>query len=207
MTIIVIGISFILIWLVTTFFIVRYIKRLKSDLQKMLSDKEKLSEKKDEYINDERVNKPFDYANRVDREHLLTFIQQEHPQIIALVLAHLKPYKASVILQNLPQDMQSDVARRIATMDRASPEIIREIERVLEKKLSTLSGEAYSKVGGVESIVEILNLSNRASEKQIIEQLEDEDPELAEVINDRLSALRKPCGKIWGKLKGKAKFA
>jgi flagellar motor switch protein FliG len=201
MTIIVIGISFILIWLGTTFFIVRYIKRLKNDLLKMLSDTEKLSEKKDEYIDNERVYKPFDYVKSVDPKHLLIYIQQEHPQVIALVLAHLEPYKASVILQNLPQDIQSDVARRIAVMDRASPEIIREIERVLERKLSSLSSEAFSTVGGVESVVEILNLSNRASEKQIIEQLEDEDPELAEVINDRLSALRKPCGKIWGKKK------
>jgi len=130
--------------------------------------------------------RPFDFIRRTDPAHLLNFIQQEHPQTIALILAYLEPNKASVILQSLPNELQSDVARRIATMDRTSPEVLREVERVLEKKLSTLSSEDYSAAGGVESIVEILNLVDRASEKQIIEALEDEDPELAEEIKKRM---------------------
>jgi flagellar motor switch protein FliG len=130
--------------------------------------------------------RPFDFIRRTDPAHLLNFIQQEHPQTIALILAYLEPNKASVILQNLPHEVQSDVARRIATMDRTSPEVLREVERVLEKKLSTLSSEDYTTAGGVESIVEILNLVDRASEKQIIEALEDEDPELAEEIKKRM---------------------
>jgi flagellar motor switch protein FliG len=130
--------------------------------------------------------RPFDFIRRTDPAHLLNFIQQEHPQTIALILAYLEPAKASVILQNLPHEVQSDVARRIATMDRTSPEVLREVERVLEKKLSSLSSEDYTAAGGVESIVEILNLVDRASEKQIIEALEDEDPELAEEIKKRM---------------------
>jgi flagellar motor switch protein FliG len=130
--------------------------------------------------------RPFDFIRRTDPAHLLNFIQQEHPQTIALILAYLEPNKASVILQNLPHEVQSDVARRIATMDRTSPEVLREVERVLEKKLSTLSSEDYTAAGGVSSIVEILNLVDRASEKQIIESLEDEDPELAEEIKKRM---------------------
>jgi flagellar motor switch protein FliG len=130
--------------------------------------------------------RPFDFIRRTDPAHLLNFIQQEHPQTIALILAYLEPNKASVILQNLPHDVQSDVARRIASMDRTSPEVLREVERVLEKKLSTLSSEDYTAAGGVESIVEILNMVDRASEKQIIEALEDEDPELAEEIKKRM---------------------
>jgi flagellar motor switch protein FliG len=130
--------------------------------------------------------RPFDFIRRTDPAHLLNFIQQEHPQTIALILAYLEPNKASIILQNLPHEVQADVARRIATMDRTSPEVLREVERVLEKKLSTLSSEDYTAAGGVESIVEILNLVDRASEKQIIEALEDEDPELAEEIKKRM---------------------
>ena len=130
--------------------------------------------------------RPFDFIRRTDPAHLLNFIQQEHPQTIALILAYLEPNKASIILQNLPHEVQSDVARRIATMDRTSPEVLREVERVLEKKLSSLSSEDYTTAGGVESIVEILNLVDRASEKQIIEALEDEDPELAEEIKKRM---------------------
>ena len=130
--------------------------------------------------------RPFDFIRRTDPAHLLNFIQQEHPQTIALILAYLEPNKASVILQNLPHEVQSDVARRIASMDRTSPEVLREVERVLEKKLSTLSSEDYTAAGGVESIVEILNMVDRASEKQIIEALEDEDPELAEEIKKRM---------------------
>ena len=130
--------------------------------------------------------RPFDFIRRTDPAHLLNFIQQEHPQTIALILAYLEPNKASIILQNLPHEVQSDVARRMATMDRTSPEVLREVERVLEKKLSSLSSEDYTAAGGVESIVEILNLVDRASEKQIIEALEDEDPELAEEIKKRM---------------------
>ncbi|MCL1994217.1 MAG: flagellar motor switch protein FliG [Spirochaetes bacterium] len=130
--------------------------------------------------------RPFDFIRRTDPSHLLNFIQQEHPQTIALILAYLEPNKASVIMQNLPEEVQSDVAKRVATMDRTSPEVLREVERVLEKKLSSLSSEDYTSAGGVESIVEILNLVDRASEKKIIEALEEEDPELAEEIKKRM---------------------
>ncbi|MBQ7611724.1 MAG: flagellar motor switch protein FliG [Spirochaetaceae bacterium] len=130
--------------------------------------------------------RPFDFIRRTDPSHLLNFIQQEHPQTIALILAYLEPAKASNILQNLPSEIQSDVARRIATMDRTTPEVLREVERVLEKKLSTVSNEDYTTAGGVDSIVEILNLVDRASEKSIIESLEDEDPDLAEEIKKKM---------------------
>jgi flagellar motor switch protein FliG len=130
--------------------------------------------------------RPFDFIRRTDPTHLLNFIQREHPQTIALILAYLEPNKASVILKNLPHEIQSDVAKRISTMDRTSPEILREVERVLEKKLSTLSSEDYTTAGGVESIVEILNLVDRSTEKSIIESLEEEDPELAEEIKKRM---------------------
>jgi flagellar motor switch protein FliG len=130
--------------------------------------------------------RPFDFIRRTDPTHLLNFIQQEHPQTIALILAYLEPQKASVILGNLPNEIQSDVAKRIATMDRTSPETLREVERVLEKKLASISSEDYSVAGGVESIVEILNLVDRSTEKVIIESLEEEDPELAEEIKKRM---------------------
>ena len=130
--------------------------------------------------------RPFDFVRRTDPMHLLNFIQTEHPQTIALILAYLEPQKASVILSSLPHEIQSDVAKRIATMDRTSPETLREVERVLEKKLSTLSSEDFTAAGGVEAIVEILNLVDRSTEKIIIESLEEEDPELAEDIKKRM---------------------
>ena len=130
--------------------------------------------------------RPFDFIRRTDPGHLLNFIQQEHPQTIALILAYLEPNKASQILQNLPDEIQSDVARRIATMDRTSPDVLREVERVLEKKLSTISSEDYTAAGGVDSILEILNLVDRQSEHTFIESLEDEDPDLAEEIKKKM---------------------
>jgi flagellar motor switch protein FliG len=130
--------------------------------------------------------RPFDFVRRTDPAHLLNFIQQEHPQTIALILAYLEPQKASSILSSLNQEVQSDVAKRIATMDRTSPETLREVERVLEKKLSTLSNEDFTSAGGVENIVEILNLVDRTTERYIIENLEAEDSELAEEIKKRM---------------------
>jgi len=130
--------------------------------------------------------RPFDFIRRTEPEHLFSFIEQEHPQVIALVLAYLEPYKAAVILQKLPKETQIDVTSRIATMDSTSPEVLREVERVLEKELSTLPSMDYCVAGGVESVVEILNLVDRSSEKYIIDTLQREDPKLAEKIIQRM---------------------
>lgn len=130
--------------------------------------------------------RPFDFVRRTDPTQLLNFIQQEHPQTIALILSYLDPQKASVILASLDHDIQAEVAKRIATMDRTSPEVLREVERVLEKKLSTLASEDYTMAGGVDAIVEILNMVDRSTEKSIIESLEEEDPELAEEIKKKM---------------------
>jgi flagellar motor switch protein FliG len=186
MTIIVMGISFIVIWLGTTFFIVRYVKRLKDDLLEKFSDKEKPSEEMGQM-----VYNVFDKVKRADPENLFNFIKQEHPQIIALVLAHMEPDKASAILQKLPGELQGDVSRRIAALDRVSPEVTRAIEQVLGKKLSALSGEEYTTAGGVESIAKILNHVDSDSQKQIIKALEDKDPEIAYEILKQFPSLLK----------------
>lgn len=130
--------------------------------------------------------RPFEFIRRTDPTNLRNLIQQEHPQTIALILAYLEPLKASQILSQLPPDRQSDVATRIAIMDRTSPEILREVERVLDKKLASLSHEDYSVAGGIDSIVDIINLADRSTEKSIIESLEEDDPELAEEIKKRM---------------------
>ncbi|WP_025179301.1 flagellar motor switch protein FliG [Leptospira kirschneri] len=130
--------------------------------------------------------RPFDFIRRTDPQHLLNFIQNEHPQTIALILSYLDPQKASNILSNLPHTIQAEVAKRIATMDRVSPDVLREVERVLERKLSTLASEDYTSAGDIDSVVEILNLVDRGTEKTIIEALEEEDPELAEEIKKRM---------------------
>jgi flagellar motor switch protein FliG len=129
--------------------------------------------------------RPFEFIRRVDPAHFLNFIQREHPQVIALVLSYLEPNKASIIMQNLPLETQIEVARRIATMNCTSPEIVREIEMVLEEMLLS-PGEDYIWSGGIDNIVEIINLVDRASEKNIMEALEDEDPELAGEIKKRM---------------------
>ena len=130
--------------------------------------------------------RPFDFVRKADPAQLLNFIQNEHPQTIALILAYLKPIQSSVVLSALPQDKQADVTRRIAIMDRTSPEVIKEVERVLEKKLSSLVTEDYTAAGGVQAIVDILNSVDRGTEKYIMETLEIEDTDLAEEIKKRM---------------------
>ncbi len=130
--------------------------------------------------------RPFDFIRRTDPSHLLNFIQGEHPQTIALILAYLDAQKAAQILSGLNHQVQADVARRIAQMDRTSPDVLREVERVLERKLSTLASEDFTSAGGIEAIVEVLNNVDRGTEKIIIEALEEEDPELAEEIKKRM---------------------
>ncbi len=130
--------------------------------------------------------RPFDFVRRQDPAQLMNFIQNEHPQTIALILSYLDPQKAANIISNLSHQIQADVARRIAIMDRTSPDVLREVERVLERKLSTLSNEDFTLAGGIESVVELLNNVDRGTEKSIIEALEEEDPELAEEIKRKM---------------------
>lgn len=130
--------------------------------------------------------RPFDFIRNADPGQLLNFIQGEHPQTIALILSYLQPQVSSQILTHLPEEIQANVAKRIAQMDRTSPDIIRDVERVLERKLSSLVNEEYTSAGGIDAIVEVLNLVDRATEKSIIEALEEEDPELAEEIKKRM---------------------
>jgi flagellar motor switch protein FliG len=147
------------------------------------------TEKTMEIINKLTVSlqvRPFDFVRKADPSQVLNFIQSEHPQTIALILAYLKPQQAAVILSSLPQDKQADVARRIAVMDRTSPEIIKEVERVREKKLSSLVTEDYTATGGLQAIVDVLNSVDRGTEKFIMETLEIEDADLAEEIRKRM---------------------
>jgi len=126
--------------------------------------------------------RPFDFVRKTDPSQLLNFIQTEHPQTVALIMAYLDPEKAAIVLSALPHDRQADVARRIAIMDRTSPEIIKEVERVLERKLSSLVPQEVTSAGGVQAVVQVLNRVDRGTEKTIMEALEIQDPELAEEI-------------------------
>ncbi|KAB7708050.1 flagellar motor switch protein FliG [Bacillus aerolatus] len=130
--------------------------------------------------------RPFDFARRAEASQILNFIQNEHPQTIALILSYLDPQQAGQILSELPQDVQADIARRIAIMDSTSPEIINEVEAILERKLSATVTQDYTQTGGVEAVVEVLNGVDRATEKTILDALEIQDPELAEEIKKRM---------------------
>ncbi|ASS75651.1 flagellar motor switch protein FliG [Tumebacillus algifaecis] len=130
--------------------------------------------------------RPFDFARKTDPNQILNFIQNEHPQTIALVLSYLDAQQAAMILSALPQERQADIARRIAIMDRTSPEVINQVERVLENKLSQMTLHDFSTGGGIDAIVQVLNGVDRATEKTILESLELQDPELAEEIKKRM---------------------
>jgi len=130
--------------------------------------------------------RPFEFARKADPKQLLNFIQNEHPQTIALVLAHLAPAKSGQILSELPAEAQSDVARRIATMDRMNPEIISEVEKILERNLSQAGMQDFAQSGGIEAVVQVLNGVDRTTERTILDTLEIQDPELAEEIKKRM---------------------
>lgn len=130
--------------------------------------------------------RPFEFVRKADALQLLSFIQDEHPQTIALILSYLPTSQAAAVVSSLPPEKQPDVARRIATMDRTSPDVIKEVEDVLEKKLNSLVNQDYTIVGGVDSIVEILNTVDRGTEKHIMETLEIEEPELADQIRRKM---------------------
>jgi flagellar motor switch protein FliG len=130
--------------------------------------------------------RPFDFARNADPKQVLNYIQDEHPQTIALVLSYLDSEQAGLILSELPQETQADIARRIATMDPTSPEIISQVEEVLERNISSSMTEDYTKAGGIQAVVEVLNGVDRSTERTILETLERQNPQLSEEIKKRM---------------------
>lgn len=127
---------------------------------------------------------PFDFFNNADPAQLATSFQNENPQLVALVLAYLKPERSAAVLSALSPEMQADVALRIAEMDRTNPEVLREVERIMENKFSSVVTADFSMAGGVESLAEIINRSDRTTEKAILDSLEMKDPEIAEQVRE-----------------------
>lgn len=130
--------------------------------------------------------RPFEFVRKTDPSQLLNFIQDEHPQTIALILSYLPAAQASMVISALPPEKQADVAKRIAKMDRTTPDVIKDVENILERKFSSLVTQDYTIVGGVDSIVDILNTVDRGTEKHILEELELEEPELADEIRRKM---------------------
>ena len=130
--------------------------------------------------------RPFEFIRKTEASQILNFIQDEHPQTIALILSYLSPQQAAGIISALTPDKQTDVAKRIAMMDRTSPDVIKEVENILEQKLASLVSQDYTIVGGVDSVVDMLNTVDRGTEKHIMENLEIEEPELADEIRKKM---------------------
>lgn len=125
---------------------------------------------------------PFSFLQKAESQNLLTFIQDEHPQTIALIVSHLAHHKASEILGGLPTPKQIEVVKRVANMEQTNPEVINEVEKGLEARLANMLTQSFAKIGGVETVAEMLNLVDRTTEKSIMEGLEAEDPDLVEEI-------------------------
>lgn len=130
--------------------------------------------------------KPFEFIRKADPNQLLNYIQNEHPQTIALILSYMPAQQASMLLSSLPAEKQPEVVQRIALMDRTSPEVVREVEDVLESKFSNILSQDYTSTGGIQSVVDILNAVDRSTERNIMEELEVGDPELSEEIKKRM---------------------
>ncbi|WP_054706773.1 flagellar motor switch protein FliG [Bacillus sp. JCM 19041] len=130
--------------------------------------------------------RPFDFARKLDPSQILNFIQHEHPQTVAVILSYIPAKQAGQIISSLPETMQTDVARRIALMDRSSPEVIAQVESVLEEKLSQTITQDYTETGGIEAVVEMLNGVDRSTERIILDGLYIQDPELADEIKKRM---------------------
>jgi flagellar motor switch protein FliG len=125
---------------------------------------------------------PFGFLQKVDSQNLLTFIIDEHPQTIALILCHVPPAQAADIMSGLPAERQMSVIRRVATMGQTSPEIIDEVEKGLEHRMSSVMSQQFENAGGVAAVAEILNVIDRATERSLLENLAQEDPDLVEEI-------------------------
>ncbi|MDD2431516.1 MAG: flagellar motor switch protein FliG [Firmicutes bacterium] len=138
--------------------------------------------------------RPFDFARRAEPAQLFNFIQGEHPQTISLIMAYLQPEQAAAILSSLSAEEQIEVAKRLATMDGTSPEVLSDVESVLEKRLASFINQESTSAGGLQSIVEILNRVDRSTEKTIMDGLDGLDPDLAENIRKRMFVFEDVAG-------------
>jgi flagellar motor switch protein FliG len=125
---------------------------------------------------------PFEFVRKADPGQVLSFIQDEHPQTISLVLAHLTPSVAAMVLAALPDELQTDIVYRLSNMEQTAPDIIRDVEMVLERKLASVIRPEMTKVGGVKNVAELLNRVDRTTEKNILSKLAERDPELANEV-------------------------
>jgi flagellar motor switch protein FliG len=140
------------------------------------------------------VEMPFEFLRRADARQVLSFLQDEHPQTVALVLAHMRSDQAAIVLSGMPDDLQADVAHRVAVMESSSPEVVRQVEAVLERKLSSvLQSTDFSAAGGLQPLVDIINHSDRATERLILEGLERRDPALAEQVRSQMFMFEDIC--------------
>lgn len=130
--------------------------------------------------------RPFDMMRRTDPKQLLTFIQGEHPQTISLIMSHLPPDKSAILISSLTPERQADVTKRMALMGRTSPDVLKEIEKVLERKISSLAPQDYSSSGGIQSVVDMLNRADPGTLKNVMDTLEMDDPDLAEQIKRQM---------------------
>ncbi len=133
-------------------------------------------------LSEDTHSHPFEFLKNAEVESLYPYLQEEHPQTLALVLSYMEPRKAAAVLRRLPPERQSDIVKRIATIEQTSPEAIKQVELGLKKYLSSLSMEEFQEVGGVKTCAEILNVLDRTVERSILENIEDDDSELADHI-------------------------
>ena len=133
------------------------------------------------------VEMPFEFLRRADARQVLSFLTDEHPQTVALVLAHMRADQAAIVLSGMPDDLQADVAHRVAVMETTSPDVVRRVEAILERKLSSvLQSSDSSAAGGLQPLVDIINHADRATERLILEGLERRDPALAEEVRSKM---------------------
>ena len=137
-------------------------------------------------LKEQTMVKPFSFARNADPNQLVNMLSSEHPQVVSLILSYLDSQQSASVLAELPGEMQSDIARRIAKMERVSPEVLDSVESTLQEKLTTVFQQDFTQAGGIDSIVQILNSVDRGTEKLILEELEKEDPELADEIRQRM---------------------
>jgi flagellar motor switch protein FliG len=130
--------------------------------------------------------KPFDFMKKSDVTQLVNFLQNEHPQTVALVLAYLDPKQAAQIIVSFPEELQAEVVKRLALLERASPEIVKQIEKNIEKRLSTFVVQDFSKVGGIDVSVELVNALDRTTGKRILDDIKKTDPDLSEEIKKKM---------------------
>lgn len=145
-----------------------------------------VGENRAEEILERHKDRPFNFIHNAEPDQAYSFIKNEHPQIIAVILSYLEKSMSAELLELFPEDQRKDISKRIAVMDTPSPDVVEKAEEIISDKLMSYMDKDHESTGGIEALADVLNKVERSTEQDVLDRMEDDDPELADAVRQHM---------------------